>query len=94
MYEFKKVKKSYADSIYTKLDGQVYDLDEPKKIAIAIFEEYLKKDAKNYISIPDLIICKIYKKFGCHLEEEDDNDNATNSNVGNSMIANTPECAK
>lgn len=38
--------------------------NEAKEIAISIFEEYLKNDARYYVRLEPVIRDDIYKKFG------------------------------
>lgn len=39
--------------------------EEAKNIAIGIFNEYLKTNARNRIEMEPALRCQIYKKFGC-----------------------------
>lgn len=45
--------------------------EEAKKIAIGIFNEYLKINARNGIDMDAGLRCQIYKKFGCRFQNHD-----------------------
>ena len=61
------------------------DLNQAKRIAIEIFEEYLKKGAAKQLDLPDQVYCKIYEKFGCSSMNKEDQ-----FNIGLSHEQETP----
>ena len=50
-------------------DPQLNYQEEVKILAIKIYNEFLRTNATNKVNVDEAILCQIYEKFGCDLNQ-------------------------
>ena len=60
--------------------------EKAKKLAIMIFNEYLKKGAPYEVQLEDFIKCTIYQRFGCIFNEDDSHERRNTNREKNDQV--------